>query len=186
MRTRIRLSRTVLLVVVVVAAITVVGGTVSTQTPRFYRDDAIAREPESQSAGGAKVYEIESLYEMTHNLFITAGSEPSGTRARNINTIDEVPDSSWFTNRIRLTRDGQMAPDSLTADAIARGPIVGAPPDPSGLGAPRREAGRRAPGIPGARRTRRDLVHRAGSKGDSGGRHRGPDDRHEILLGLRL
>ena len=27
-------------------------------------------------------------------------ANPSNTRARNVNTIDEVPDSSWFTNRI--------------------------------------------------------------------------------------
>ncbi len=60
---------------------------------------------------------------MTHNLFITAGYKPSGLRAKNINTIDEVPDSNWFTNRIGTT--------TITIDQIARGPIVGAPPDPS-------------------------------------------------------
>ena len=48
---------------------------------------------------------------------------PSGERARNINTIDEVPDSSWFTNRV-----GARA---LTADELVRGPNFGAPPDPS-------------------------------------------------------
>ena len=48
---------------------------------------------------------------------------PSGRRAQNINTIDEVPDSSWFTNRIGTTR--------VTAEELARGPNVGAPPDPS-------------------------------------------------------
>ena len=53
---------------------------------------------------------------MTHNLFVTAGYKPSGTRAKNINTIDEVPDSSWFTNRIGTT--------PITADEIARGPIA--------------------------------------------------------------
>jgi hypothetical protein len=105
------------------ATLLVVGHTVSTQAPRFYRDDPIAREPESQDASRAKPYEIESAYEMTHNLFVTDGYKPSGTRARNINTIDEVPDSSWFTNRIGAT--------PISPDAIARGPIVGAAPDPS-------------------------------------------------------
>jgi hypothetical protein len=99
---------------------------VSTESPRFYRDDPIAREPESQDASSAKKYEIESLYEMTRNLFVTAGYKPSGTRARNVNTIDEVPDSSWFTNRI-----GPTIARPMGADEIARGPITGAPPDPS-------------------------------------------------------
>ena len=49
---------------------------------------------------------------MTYNLFVTAGYKPSGVRAKNINTIDEVPDSSWFTNRIGttpITRRGDRA-----------------------------------------------------------------------------
>jgi hypothetical protein len=94
--------------------------TVATETPRFYRDDPIAREPESQNAGAARACDIQSLYEMTHNLFVTAHYKPSGTRAQNLSTIDDVPDSSWFTNR-----------DAITPDVIARGPIVGAAPDPS-------------------------------------------------------
>ena len=68
--------------------------------PRFYRDDPIARVPESQDASHAAVNEIGDLYEMTYNLFVQPGYKPSGRRAQNLNTIDEVPDSSWFTNRI--------------------------------------------------------------------------------------
>jgi hypothetical protein len=60
---------------------------------------------------------------MVDNLFITPNYKPSGTRAQNLNTIDEVPDSNWFTNRV-----GARA---LTADELVRGPVVGAPPDPS-------------------------------------------------------
>ena len=60
---------------------------------------------------------------MVYNLFVTSGYKPSGTRAQNINTIDEVPDSSWFTNRIGTT--------PITAEQIARGTNTGAPPDPS-------------------------------------------------------
>jgi hypothetical protein len=87
---------------------------VSTTAPRFYPDDPIARDPESQDASKAQPYDIGSLYEMTHNLFVTPGYKPSGTRAQNINTIDEVPDSSWFTNRIGTTR--------VTVDELVRGP----------------------------------------------------------------
>src|SRR4051812_21263570 len=96
--------------------------TVSTQTPRFFKDDPITREPESQDASGAQPVDIGLMYELATNLFVTAGREPSNTRAQNINTIDEVPDSSWYTNRIGTER--------LTDQQIARGPAVGRPPAP--------------------------------------------------------
>jgi len=110
-------------VVLVAAALGLWAGVVSTQTLRFYDDDPIAREPESQDASNAQPYSIQQLYEQVYDLFVVSGHKPSGTRARNINTIDEVPDSSWFTNRIGTT--------TVTADELARGPNVGAPPDPS-------------------------------------------------------
>ena len=109
--------------ILLAGAVVVLASTVSTKAPHFYPDDPIAREPESKDASKAQEYEIGSLFEMTHNLFITAGYKPTGVRAKNINTIDEVPDSSWFTNRIGTT--------AITTDQISRGPIVGAPPDPS-------------------------------------------------------
>ena len=49
-------------------------------------------------------YEIDDLYEMMYNLFVQPGYKPSGRRAQNVNTVDEVPDSSWFTNRIGTDR----------------------------------------------------------------------------------
>ena len=106
-----------------VAALGLCARAVSTQRPHFYPDDPIAREPESQDASKAKPYFMGSLYEMSNNLFVTAGYKPSGTRAKNINTIDEVPDSSWFTNRIGST--------PVTVEELVRGPNRGAPPDPS-------------------------------------------------------
>ena len=98
-------------------------GAASTQSVRFYPDDPIAREPESQDASKAAVYEQSQMYELVYNLFVTANYQPSGLRAKNINTIDEVPDSSWFTNRIGSR--------PITTDEITRGPLVGEPPDPS-------------------------------------------------------
>ena len=111
------------LAIVLAGAMTVLATSVSTKTPRFYKDDPIAREPESQSAEGAKPSQIQSLYEMTYNLFVTSGYKPSGLRAKDINTIDEVPDSSWFTNRVGTT--------TITPEAITRGPLTGPPPDSS-------------------------------------------------------
>jgi hypothetical protein len=68
--------------------------------PRFYDDDPISREPESQDASKVQESGVGLFYELSYNLFVTSGHVASNTRARNVNTIDEVPDSSWFTNRI--------------------------------------------------------------------------------------
>jgi hypothetical protein len=95
----------------------------STQAPHFYSDDPIARDPESQDASKAAPYDQSQMFELVHNLFINSGHKPSGLRAKNINTIDEVPDSSWFTNRIG-TR-------TVTAEELTRAGNVGKPPDPS-------------------------------------------------------
>ena len=102
----------------------VVGTNIDAQKrPRFYPDDPVAREPETQDASKAQPYFIQQMYEQVYNLFVQPGYKPSGTRAQNINTIDEVPDSHWFTNRI-----GTRA---ISAEELTRGPNVGAPPDPS-------------------------------------------------------
>src|SRR4030095_4248919 len=98
-------------------------GVLSSATPHFYADDPIAREPESQDASKAQPYFRGSLFEMATNLFITADYKPSGVRAKNINTIDEVPDSNWFTNRIGTT--------TVSIEELVRGPNFGTPPDPS-------------------------------------------------------
>jgi hypothetical protein len=118
-----RLPRPAWLALLVVVACVALGSTASTQRQRFYRDDPIAREPESQDASAATNHDIKSIYEMTYNLFVTADHKPSGVRAQNINTIDEVPDSSWFINRIGVT--------PITPEQMTRGANVGPPPDPS-------------------------------------------------------
>jgi hypothetical protein len=95
----------------------------STQSQRFFPDDPIAREPESQDASKAAPYDASQMYELLYNLFVTSGYKPSGLRAKNINTIDEVPDSSWFTNRVGTK--------PMTNEELVRGANVGEPPDPS-------------------------------------------------------
>jgi hypothetical protein len=95
---------------------------VSADGPRFYDDDPIAREPESQDAAAAQPAEVGLFFEISYNLFVIAKHQPSNTRALNVNTIDEVPDSGWFTNRIGAT--------DITAAAIARGPAMGPAPAP--------------------------------------------------------
>ncbi len=110
-------------VLLVFAALGVGVRTVATKGLHFYPDDPIARDPESQDASKAQPYFIGSMYEMTNNLFVTSGYKPKHVRAQNINTIDEVPDSNWFTNRIG------KAPVSIPD--LVRGTNFGEPPDPS-------------------------------------------------------
>jgi hypothetical protein len=95
---------------------------VSPAGPRFYDDDPIPREPESHDAAGAAPLGIDLFYEYAYNLFVTGRRKPSTTRALNVNTIDEVPDSSWFTNRIGRS--------PMSAEQIARGPNSDARPAP--------------------------------------------------------
>jgi hypothetical protein len=118
-----RTRRVVVRLTTLLAASFLITTAVSTRAPRFYDDDPIAREPELRDASKAAPYEIPTMFEMFANLLGTPQYKPSGLRAKNINTIDEVPDSSWFTNRV-----GTKA---ITAEELARGPNAGSPPDPS-------------------------------------------------------
>ncbi len=104
-------------------ALALAGGlAASAASPRFYTDDPLAREPESRDAAKAAAIDIGLLYEISYNLFITPSRKPANTGAKNVNTIDEVPDSSWFTNRI--------LPHSVWAGDLVRGPNAGAAPNP--------------------------------------------------------
>jgi hypothetical protein len=101
---------------------------------KFYDDDPLAREPETQDASGVQEWEIDLFYDLAENLFGHPGDPAPNVRARNINTIDEVPDSSWFTNRI-LARP-------LSIDEAVRGPLTGTGPAPGPWAVVRpREAG---------------------------------------------
>ena len=69
-------------------------------TPKFYPDDPIASDDDAAfDASGATAVELSEYYDFIENSFGTPG-ERSAVRAVNVNTLDEVPDSSWFTNRI--------------------------------------------------------------------------------------
>jgi hypothetical protein len=81
--------------------------------PKFYDDDPIARSVDTQDASKVESREISLTYDAVINLFGRPGLATVG-RAEDINTIDEVPDSSWFTNRAGVR--------PLTADEMLRGP----------------------------------------------------------------
>jgi hypothetical protein len=86
---------------------------------KFYRDDPIWRDPETQDASSVQPIKISQQYDFVENTFLNAGDR-TNRRAVNVNTVDEVPDSSWFENRIG------REPWSL--DRIVRGPDRGTGP----------------------------------------------------------
>jgi hypothetical protein len=68
--------------------------------PHFYPDDPVWSD-DDRAFDASKVVAIEDTngYDFLVNSFFDPG-ERRDVRAQNVNTVDEVPDSSWFTNRI--------------------------------------------------------------------------------------
>ncbi|MGE3959729.1 MAG: hypothetical protein AB7H96_23655 [Vicinamibacterales bacterium] len=92
-------------------------GTLSTfgsaAAPRFFDDDPVWVERDTEHVAGLKPLEVDLVTDLAVNLI--KGSAPvRPARAGNVNSVDEVPDSSWFTNR------AGFAP--LTAEQVKRGP----------------------------------------------------------------
>jgi len=112
--------------------------TTSTQGRRFYDDDPIARDADTEDAAHAQPWKIGLFYDLTVNLFVTVRRTPSNTRAQNVNTVDEVPDSSWFTNRVV---------SALPLEQLLRGPNIGPPPAPEKWVIIREKASGFAPGF---------------------------------------
>ncbi len=94
------MRKSILTLVVLTAILAAGSWTARGASQRFYKDDPIAREPETQDASKVAEWEIDLAADLLLNLFARPGDPTPNVRAKNINTIDEVPDSSWFTNRI--------------------------------------------------------------------------------------
>ena len=90
------------------------GPDVGAQRPKFFSDDPLQREPETQDASKVQEWEIGLTPDLLRNLFGKPGDPAPNVRAQNVNTADEVPDSSWFTNRIYAR--------SVSLEEIAKGP----------------------------------------------------------------
>jgi hypothetical protein len=107
----------------VVCASLLIGTASPSGAPRkFYDDDPLRRDPETQDASGAKEFEIDLFLDLIANLFGRPGDSTPNVRASNLTTTDEVADSSWFTNRI-LARP-------ISIDEAVRGPLAGTGPAP--------------------------------------------------------
>jgi hypothetical protein len=89
--------------------------------PRFYPDDPVwVDDDRAFDAVKALPTATGDIYDFVEHTFMSPG-ERVDRPALNVNTLDEVPDSSWFTNRIGRQR--------LTREALVRGPDRQARPD---------------------------------------------------------
>ncbi len=109
-------------VVMTLAATIAVSAVLSGQTPRFYSDDPLMRVEDTEDASNVRPKSVNLVYDEAINLFGRPGDSNMNRRAMSINTIDEVPDSSWFTNRI-----GARA---MTVEEVAKGPDTSTGPAP--------------------------------------------------------
>ncbi len=89
---------------------------------RFLPDDPIARDPDDLPVPKPVPVELSTAYDVIENTFLRpSGGRPP--RAANINTLGEVPDSSWFVNRMGV-RD-------MSIDELVRGANTAEGPDTS-------------------------------------------------------
>jgi hypothetical protein len=87
------------LVVICAVAISVVSAD-RPAIPKFFPDDPIqADDDRAFDASAAKPVQGSNAYDFVEHTFLKRGDRRR-IQALNINTMDEVPDSTWFTNRI--------------------------------------------------------------------------------------
>ena len=99
--------------VLAMAAAVLAGSTMAgAVTRKFYRDDPLTRDPEGQDASGVMRQDLDHGYSGWQ--MMRGVGDHTWRRAINVNSMDEVPDSSWFTNRIGC--------QPLSIVEIARGP----------------------------------------------------------------
>ena len=79
---------------------------------RFYPDDPMWRDDDMRNISPVAEFDLSKSYEFVNETF--GETVKSRGPALNVNTLGEVPDSSWFTNRL-----GQH---DMTVDDIVRGP----------------------------------------------------------------
>jgi hypothetical protein len=98
------------LTLAIAGSLTAVSGA---QSPRFFDDDPLWIDRDTEDASRMKPLEVNLVVDLTYNM-IKGRADVVPTLAKDLNTVDEVADSSWFTNRA-----GHRA---LTPEDVFRGP----------------------------------------------------------------
>jgi hypothetical protein len=90
------------------------------QAVKFYDDDPITKEPKPLNVANASSRQINDIYDFFYMSF--AKHPPEGLSLA-ANTLGEVPDSDWYTNRHGAHR--------MSVEELVRGPNLTHPPDTS-------------------------------------------------------
>jgi hypothetical protein len=96
---------------------------------RFYPDDPLWIDDDRRDIEPVARIELSATYDLVENTF----GNPARTRgpAMNTNTLGEVPDSSWFTNRIgvrKMTIDEVLVgPSTIDGPAEGAWTVIGRP-----------------------------------------------------------
>jgi hypothetical protein len=97
------------------AAMLAAGSRGSAAAPKFFPDDPLWVEHDTRNVTNIPDLEVDDFVDLTLNLFSKLGDPTTNVRAKNVNTVEEVPNSgSWFTNRIGSR--------TMTPEEIAVGP----------------------------------------------------------------
>jgi hypothetical protein len=97
----------------------------ATNGPRFLPDDPLFKEPAPAFVAKALDRDMDNIYDLVENTFIEphrVKPQIVGPRSsRNVNTVGDVPDSAWYTNRHWLR--------PMSTDELVKGPGNMTPPD---------------------------------------------------------
>jgi len=92
---------------------------------KFYPDDPLLREPPPLPVKQVAKQDVDDLYDFLENSFVTPRTatrivRQGGHSALDVNTLGDVPDSAWYTNRHYYRR--------MSIAELKRGPGNGTPP----------------------------------------------------------
>jgi hypothetical protein len=92
---------------------------------KFLPDDPLLRDHDDLHAPMPRAIELSSGYDVIENTFFRKGPAKGTIKpASNVNTVGEVPDSSWWTNRIGAR--------PMSIEELVRGPNQSDGPDVAG------------------------------------------------------
>src|SRR5262249_44012771 len=78
-------------------------------TKKFYADDPLWRERAPRAVRQVAVRKVDDIYDFLENSYVTPGREGKAAKraprpALDVNTLGEVPDNAWYTNRHAFKR----------------------------------------------------------------------------------
>ncbi len=91
------------------------------QAKKFLDDDPLIKEPAPVAVSSAQPRKISDIYDFLYHSF---GKHPQEGPSLAVNTLGEVPDSAWYTNR--------HVPRRMSREELVRGPGNQRPPEASG------------------------------------------------------